>query len=806
MKHSCVPNRVSTAPHRRSATQLRRALMNTVLSVALVVSGPGAPTVVIAQQVDYLPVVESLIDRMETTRQQLDRSVFDLSELSFELSVRTPEELLAWVQDAIVFEQYRGLLRGAHGTLLSRAGNALDQAVLLATLVRDAGYDARIVRGRLSTEDAAALVLQMGKRRPVLPPLQAGERAALVELREAARGAAATYPGLGQNTSPTGLPFAELSRRATAAAEVVLERLDELGVGAPQSALPWLKEEAREYFWVEYRDGPSDRWQGAHPAFVSAAAPSSLEPLEYFSEEIPAHHQHRLRIDITIEQKLGDRLVTHVLLDGWERPVANLHGVALTFANVPWSFGAWEDLGDSMRHVARNGVFVPVFLGAAASGQAFDTDGNVVSLAAASNAAAALFRTLGGEFERAAAALDALGGSPNEDPDDFRALTAQWIDYTLIAPAGEERTFRRAVLDRIGPEARAAGRVEIGADRAEFLPLLGFRSAMVGAGGVPAAFAVDRWLETFSETRPALEQLARQAADFQPEMLFPDKGGVPPESLRPLELFQRVDLNPRTGAIVYRAEPALAVFGESFRGAGDEYVVEQYMDVVQNAQRILVAADEGELLQSLEEAVRAGVWDTVLEQTLLDRDLIQRVHFNAIDHIDSALRNGHDLVVLRPADLASGAPAAYGPEAAAAIARDLDAGYSIIVPPPQFTDRGGRTAWWRVHPSSGETLGIISDGRGGALDYRVLGLIAAGLIGFLAMSGYKREKCLEQVQGQAGANLELQDPREYERLVAQCGIGFKFWGAYQRLNDELDIHEERCETNPMLPMAGVCEE
>ena len=37
---------------------------------------------------------------------------------------------------------------------MARGGNALDQAVLLATLLRDAGLDARIQRGRLSEADA----------------------------------------------------------------------------------------------------------------------------------------------------------------------------------------------------------------------------------------------------------------------------------------------------------------------------------------------------------------------------------------------------------------------------------------------------------------------------------------------------------------------------------------------------------------------------------------------------------------------------------------------------------------------------
>lgn len=55
--------------------------------------------------------------------------------------------IFEFVSDEIGYEVYQGSLRGARGTLWSKAGNALDQASLLVALLRASGIPARYVRG-----------------------------------------------------------------------------------------------------------------------------------------------------------------------------------------------------------------------------------------------------------------------------------------------------------------------------------------------------------------------------------------------------------------------------------------------------------------------------------------------------------------------------------------------------------------------------------------------------------------------------------------------------------------------------------
>ncbi len=62
------------------------------------------------------------------------------------------------VAQRVRFEPYIGIQRGARGTARVQAGNAVDQALLLAAILRASGYEVRFVHGSLSPENARALV------------------------------------------------------------------------------------------------------------------------------------------------------------------------------------------------------------------------------------------------------------------------------------------------------------------------------------------------------------------------------------------------------------------------------------------------------------------------------------------------------------------------------------------------------------------------------------------------------------------------------------------------------------------------
>jgi hypothetical protein len=70
------------------------------------------------------------------------------------------EEIFAYVR-SLVYESYKGSLRGTRGTLWSEAGNSLDQASLLIAMLRGSGIPARYRHGTLSVARAQELILSM---------------------------------------------------------------------------------------------------------------------------------------------------------------------------------------------------------------------------------------------------------------------------------------------------------------------------------------------------------------------------------------------------------------------------------------------------------------------------------------------------------------------------------------------------------------------------------------------------------------------------------------------------------------------
>ena len=92
------------------------------------------------------------------------------------------ERIVAFVRDEVAYEPYPGLLRGASGALLVRAGNALDQALLLRALLAAGGVDARLMVRDLDAGETAALHAAFAARAPVAEDPPPDVEGAAIEL------------------------------------------------------------------------------------------------------------------------------------------------------------------------------------------------------------------------------------------------------------------------------------------------------------------------------------------------------------------------------------------------------------------------------------------------------------------------------------------------------------------------------------------------------------------------------------------------------------------------------------------------
>ncbi len=68
------------------------------------------------------------------------------------------ERIFRFVADEIRYDPYSGILRGARGTLASRAGNSADQALLLAALLGASLLPVRFAIGEIDGEAADGLL------------------------------------------------------------------------------------------------------------------------------------------------------------------------------------------------------------------------------------------------------------------------------------------------------------------------------------------------------------------------------------------------------------------------------------------------------------------------------------------------------------------------------------------------------------------------------------------------------------------------------------------------------------------------
>lgn len=677
------------------------------------------------------------IDRiLRAMRSTVDEASFDPERMAERLDDQGgAEAIVDWVTNNIRFESYRGLLRGSKGTLISGAGNTLDQAMLLAQMLRDSGYDARIVRGTLDEKNAARLVDSMFGSR--------GEIHAGTDLDIEKFAAASGIPERELRSYQERIAAFELEqqpayRDALAARDLITAQLKAAGIQVGADVTETLIKEASDYAWVQFRTGASGSWQEAHPAFGAMSPPEGISISATLADAIPPNLQHRVRVEFTLERKYGDRLQTESLMEPWERPVANLIGIPMIIGNTVLGVDPAATLEDLAGSMADQALFAPVFMNGLAPGaQAFDLFGNVVPPEAAASDAAAVVQSV---TRRGAQAASALGGLGSTAPNDSVpiALTAQWIDFILIAPDGAETRHRRFVFDRLTPEARATGGLALQDESVVLRGLLTSQVLMLNPGEVSPAYIASEMHKSAVAANQALQKLRGEAGQNVAQATRVLKGVDVKEHLLLFAAFDGAILP--AGTISYRAEPSLLVLFNELT-PGESPSLAAGVDIIHNARRVY--RNQGQrVVTDPSAAILAGAWETSAERQFIATRTDGDVHgvykaFATSDGASRTLTPGMDATI---ADLGAALPL---------IQENLARGFAVVLPGRATADTGP-TAWWRVNPITGETLGMGIDGRGTAATERTvkeIGIagklitVSMGVAGHLACIGHANLYC-----------------------------------------------------------------
>ncbi|MGD8830025.1 MAG: hypothetical protein PVF57_05430 [Pseudomonadales bacterium] len=589
--------------------------------------------------------------------------------------------IIAFVRSGVRFQPYAGVLRGPAGTLRSLAGNAHDQAVTLASLLNDAGFEAQVVHGTLSESQARQLLAEFRPGDAQPHPDTATPPDFVQKMAEAVRAHA---------TDTTKLQ-AEVSDYATR-----LWRQSEASrfVSSTADVQRSLIEEARDYRWVRYRDGAGDPWRDVHPVFATEPDDWQLSVEGVEAGTVPAEALQRVTVQFFMRRDASGGVVETVpLSDKLTFTAANLTDAPITFEIGSDASASRAPDQTIDRVVAESFLFYPLVNGGVPAGlKVFDLNGRTYS-AATLEGLNSVFETLGRAMDSANARLAELGGSSGDKatPEGKTALQSVWVELGHESPMeGTSHHVERELYSRDNERAAAAQLLQRWTiDVATASPISAYYDATLADLGVQA-------LEGY---RQYLDYLARNPKMTDIQKLRAYSHFVPSEDRsRLLQLRRAFDGFTSSGVENYAHVPQILALRHGFARGDDGWKAYEVVDILSNARRSLRAGDLPEPDPGV--GFVRGVWETRMET--VGRSAAWPVAtFNAFTHLEA----GSDW-----------SPSSQDGE--------------IVLNPGNASEA---KAWWALDPATGSAIGMLETPWGVAGADAVETVVTVILIGLSAL-------------------------------------------------------------------------
>jgi hypothetical protein len=648
------------------------------------------------------------------------------------------KDLFAWVRREVRWVPYRGALRGPVGVLMDRNGNSLDQSLLLAALLHAAGHEVRLAHAELPYDIAASAWVRLAAR------------SAGAALAAAAR--TTDQPGIATQVSDPGIAAtADLyGFDAAAAAQSIddsartaarlVDRLDERVVKQSLRILGMLSlppagetkdagdaaafADLSDHWWVQIRQASA--WTDLDLLNASGdigealtAARETMTP-----EALPPAQTHRVVMRVIAEQLKAGKTQEHAVLEHELKP-AELIGERITLRHFPMLWPADfqavtpEDVNTRMfAALATQTEWMPVLdVGENHFQQASIHDTGIVNLkpappnnpflnvgvSSAGSAAVAADVLVGGNLAESNSRVDA--------PQAARAdgeLTAEWIEYEINVPGAAPQIVRREVFDILGASARGSGSLatfQLTPEKAlaRSMGMLTETQLLVLPCELASEFVLDMASRTALVNRDFATDLTSDPFGKSPAnsseivaKMEPLPG--PAYGLASLRFDNR--LGPGT---VFVNRPTIMAQHAILTSAGPgALTVNIALDIVAHP----VGVDPFTNIDPPFARIIQGVSDSNAEAlTLPDADKVRGNTADAFEKADAA-----DWRLLTPADEAEVAKLGLDPDAAARLVADLRQGNLVVA-----GTTSGAGGWWRINPTTGETLGIGPHGWGQAM-------------------------------------------------------------------------------------------
>lgn len=634
----------------------------------------------------------------QAAQAELSKPGADPSDLQAKAKSLGPDaqKVFEFMRDQVTLDPYAGVLRGARGTLVAGAGNALDRALLAQAILKADGIESRLVAGKLSDSQADELLARFLDSGPV-PQVLADLVATPDEsaLKEDAREMSATV-GLPENS------VSDLMQHAREKEQEFWARTDELratqfafldghlqrgGVtkevdGTALSSK--LKGRLREHYWLQIQE-QDGTWSEFDPTFSDGVRGTTYGSDPVLLSEIPREKFHQLEFSLVYHTVADGAPEEEVLIAG-TFPSADALFEPLEFRIQPTDLGvepnalAAMDPKQKIEALRKMSRFEGILRAGSkvSGGRAFDLDGTTYDAAGQSSVGSGVssFGGLGGAF-----------GGGGETPPRFVELQ---VVLRLTGPDREPMSQTRTLV-------RAE---DINAPT--FAPPLLEWEMLLQPQWISAEFVGFRALNQTVATGNALMVVlsdGQSGATFEP----------PPHS--PALLLQLAVLRQSAAAHILakqdsiRAlvdEPMLTIYGNRLTGIHDQVgqiTAAKSVDIVENAVRYLPRNDSSRLA-AFDAALRQGVADAALEATFLRETQPSTAGESAITVLQRAQNEGRPTLLITPLDadkLRSAGMAEAdiewiqvneAPTARLAIATTADA----------------RNAWWSIRPDGNAIL------------------------------------------------------------------------------------------------------
>lgn len=650
----------------------------------------------------------ALVDLVVAEAADLPRAEFDPAALAAKLG-KDPQAHFEWVRDHTWWVPYRGLLRGSQGVMLDRFGSNLDRAVLLGDLLRRAGHTVRLAHAQLP-EDLAREILgkvrrvPVHQREPIMVKPLVSERQRAVE---------AIVPGEQQ--------IDEFKRRLAGAESMVRVQADQLYTAVRNAASSGASDAARaiaalrDHWWIERAEG--GRWvamdvllpEGGQGDTLVTASSISQWNADAAAPPIPNSDWHAVNVHVVVERYQDGMTTESRVLEATLRPAETVdRPITLFHRPKPWP-EILPDRKTDPNAVGNAAVNVREWLPVLRVGDDFIvqsgmTDGGDI-IGDPMNPQRDIAETGGAGFMSGFG--EALGGG---EPATS-SMTAEWIDYEIHVPGESLQRLRRPVFDVLGPANRVEKTAGVDTSSNDLLieryeALLGLTDIMLQPCAVSEDFVGYLATRGIVANQAALRELSRERDPDRARRLanaiherMEIWGPLPQLAFWRSALGMQASLSfiDRPNVLNYRISRSAV--------NADRLAIREVVDVAANSTGVHGGAGE----RAFETRLRQGVADTVAETLVVGGD----VHLAENAASFFAMTDGEidSIVLVRPGENDSVLELGWPADAAARLAADVGSGYmAVALRQPVSVNERERVGWWRIDPSSGETIGVLDTG------------------------------------------------------------------------------------------------